>query len=59
FGLELLSTVHWLIKHESVTSIDEIITHTYAWNDRKRQFAPRQIELAVNILACKGWIVEL
>ncbi|MGB8703204.1 MAG: hypothetical protein WCD18_27610, partial [Thermosynechococcaceae cyanobacterium] len=42
FGLELLSTVHWIMKHNSVSSIDEVINFTYAWNDRKRKFTPRQ-----------------
>ncbi len=34
FGLELLSTVHWVVKHESVNSIDEVVNHAYAWDDR-------------------------
>jgi hypothetical protein len=28
----------------------------YAWNDRKRQFSPRQILLARDVLEEKGWI---
>ena len=36
FGLELLSTVHWVMKNDSVKSVDEVVSHTYAWNDRKR-----------------------
>ncbi|MEE9614489.1 MAG: macro domain-containing protein [Thermodesulfobacteriota bacterium] len=55
-GLELLSTVHWVIKNESVRSVEDVIRHTYAWNDRKRQFTPRQIALAVDVLSQKGWI---
>jgi O-acetyl-ADP-ribose deacetylase (regulator of RNase III) len=55
FGLELLSTVHWVMKNESVNSVDEVIKHTYAWNDRKRQFTPRQIALAADVLLSKGW----
>lgn len=30
FGLELLSTVHWVIKHESVTTFDDAVERTYA-----------------------------
>jgi O-acetyl-ADP-ribose deacetylase (regulator of RNase III) len=56
FGLELLSSVHWVIKNEPVNSIDEVISHTYAWNDRKRQFTLRQIALAVDVLSRKGWV---
>ncbi len=59
FGLELLSTVHWVMKNESVNSVDEVINHTYAWNDRKRQFTPRQIALAANVMVDKGWIKKL
>ncbi len=59
FGLELLSTVHWIMKNESVNSMDEVVSHTYAWNDRKRQFTPRQIALAADILSGKGWAERL
>lgn len=56
FGLELLSTVHWVMKNESVHSLEDVVSHTYSWNDRKRQFTPRQIALAANVLKQKGWI---
>ncbi|MDH3974574.1 MAG: macro domain-containing protein [Deltaproteobacteria bacterium] len=56
FGLELLSTVHWIMKNEAVHSMEDVVSLTYAWNDRKRQFTPRQIELAVNVLAQKNWV---
>lgn len=56
FGLELLSTVHWVAKHEPFGSIDEVVNHVHAWNDRKRQFTPRQIGIALNVLTNKHWI---
>jgi O-acetyl-ADP-ribose deacetylase (regulator of RNase III) len=56
FGLELLSSVHWVMKNEPVNSIDDVISHTYAWNGRKRQFTLRQIALAVDVLSRKGWV---
>lgn len=56
FGLDLLSTVHWILKKESVHSLDDVVHHTYAWNERKRQFTPRQIALATDVLTNKGWI---
>lgn len=59
FGLELLSTVHWIMKNETVSAINDVVNHTYAWNERKRQFTPRQIELAVQILVSKGWVAQL
>ncbi len=58
FGLELLSTVHWVMKHESVTTLDDAIERTYAWNERKRQFTRRQICIAVDVLSAQGWTVR-
>ncbi len=56
FGLELLSTVHWLISKEKIQTAEDLVTQTYAWNDRKKQFSKRQIELAYKVLSQKGWI---
>lgn len=59
FGLELLATVHWVAANESATTVDQIIAQTYAWNDRKKRFSPRQIVLAVEVLSRKGWIKDI
>lgn len=56
FGLELLSTVHWVITTEQARTMDEVIEYIYDWNERKRHFSRRQIALAVDVLATKGWI---
>lgn len=56
FGLELLSTVHWVMTQDSAQSVEDVIHHTYAWNDRKKQFTPRQIAIAVEVLLRKGWV---
>ncbi len=56
FGLELLSTVHWVRAHSQVTAISDLVRLTYEWGERKKQFTPRQIELANTILSQKGWI---
>ena len=56
FGLELLSTVYWIMKHEQPHSVDEVVERTYAWNERKRQFTRRQITLAVDVLSNRGWV---
>ncbi len=56
FGLELLATVHWVIKNETIRDIDNIVSNIYRWNDRKKQFTVRQIELATNVLDMKNWI---
>ena len=56
FGLELLATVHWVLDNDGVVSRNDLIALTYSWNDRKRQFSPRQIGLAADVLIEKGWI---
>jgi O-acetyl-ADP-ribose deacetylase (regulator of RNase III) len=54
FGTELLATVHWLLAHDRVPD-DRLVDAVYAWSDRKRQFSPRQIELAREVLQNQGW----
>ena len=56
FGLELLSTVHWVIEQGAPASRDKLVNLTYAWNERKKRFSPRQITLAADMLKEKGWI---
>lgn len=56
FGLELLSTVHWVATHESPDSREDIASRVYDWNERKKQFSIRQINLAVDVLVAKGWV---
>lgn len=58
FGLELLATVHWIIRKERVRTIGEVVSKTYDWNQRKRRFTRRQIELAVKVLSEKEWLEE-
>ena len=55
FGLELFSTVHWVAREQNPQTLDDLVTHTYAWNERKRQFSRRQIKLAFEVLSEKGW----
>ena len=58
FGLELLTTVHWVAREHLNASETEIIDHTYAWGERKRQFSERQIRLALGLLKEQGWLEE-
>jgi O-acetyl-ADP-ribose deacetylase (regulator of RNase III) len=58
FGLELLSTVHWVLKETPVCrdSLPATITAVHSWNQRKADiFNPAQIELAWGQLRAKGW----
>ena len=56
FGMELLSTVHWVASKENATTIEQVIDAVYRWNERKQQFNKRQIELAYNVLTEQGWL---
>jgi O-acetyl-ADP-ribose deacetylase (regulator of RNase III) len=56
FGMELLSTVHWVANREGATTADEAVSKTYGWNNRKRMFQEKHIRLAWDILEQKGWL---
>ena len=56
FGLELLSTVHWVLDREAVESPDDLVARTHAWDERKKRFSRRQIKLAADVLIGKGWV---
>ena len=58
-GLELLSTVHWIATQEHAKTLADVVARTYSWNERKKQFTPRQIGLAVQVLTKKGWMDPL
>jgi len=56
FGLELLTTVHWITTREKPASEEDLIKRTYTWVERKGQFSPNQIRLARKVLVDKAWI---
>ena len=60
YGMELLSSVHWVAKHGSgVGNADEAIQAVHAWNDRKKQmFSDAHIRVAWSQLAGEGWVKE-
>lgn len=55
-GLELLATVHWVVVKEGARERKDIAERVQAWNQRKRQFTPAQIELAAQRLREQGWM---
>lgn len=55
FGLELLTTVQWVVTQEHARDHESILRATYGWGPRKRQFSPSQIELAAERLKAEGW----
>lgn len=56
FGMELLSTVHWVATREDAKTAEEAIEKTYAWNDRKRMFKEEHIRIAWETLEEKEWL---
>lgn len=59
FGMELLSTVHWVCTREGVSTLDKVLTQTYAWNERKRMFEEDHIRIAWEVLRDKGWLLRV
>lgn len=57
-GLELLSTVYWLAKENTQSTVAELIKHTHAWSERKQRFTARQITIAHDTLLQKGWLAS-
>lgn len=58
FGMELLSTVHWLACREGVTSQEEALTKTHAWHARKSMFSAQHVAVAWEVLKAKGWLTS-
>ncbi len=56
FGLELLATVHWVLRKEGARGAADAVAQTHAWNERKRRFTAEQITLAHDVLSNKGWL---
>jgi O-acetyl-ADP-ribose deacetylase (regulator of RNase III) len=56
YGLELLSTVYWVAKHEGAQSLSDVQSKIQDWNDRKKQFTSEQIGLAFKVLIERGWL---
>jgi len=56
FGLELLATVHWVIKNENVRNNEELISAIYSWNSKKKKFSETQILKALENLIRHGWV---
>ncbi|MCX6048726.1 MAG: macro domain-containing protein [Chloroflexi bacterium] len=56
FGMELLSTVHWVASREKAATPDEAVTKIHAWNPRKRMFEARHIHLSWKRLHEAGWL---
>lgn len=59
FGMELLSTVHWVAKHDedAARSDEAAVTAVHAWSDRKATtMKPEHVRAAWSHLRTKGWL---
>jgi O-acetyl-ADP-ribose deacetylase (regulator of RNase III) len=59
YGLELLSSVHWVAVHETPRASDAeaAVRAIHRWNDRKRlMFKPEHIRIAWTRLQEQGWL---
>lgn len=56
FGLELLSTVHWVMAHDGAQSLTAVARAVHDWAPGKWQFTDSQIELASLRLQAEGWL---
>jgi O-acetyl-ADP-ribose deacetylase (regulator of RNase III) len=59
FGVELLSTVHWVVDRDGARSVSEAIEKVHTWNARKTMFTPHQIQVAWDRLHRLGWFSRL
>ncbi len=58
-GMELLATVHWIVKHESISpdNKEEIIKKIQSWNKHKKNaMKPNHICIAIERLQKEKWI---
>jgi hypothetical protein len=60
YGLELLSTVHWVVMHDRVaeghTNANPVVEAVHTWNEHKRRtFTPQRIVGAWERLKSEAW----
>jgi O-acetyl-ADP-ribose deacetylase (regulator of RNase III) len=58
YGMELLSSVHWVMQHEAGAreNVDKAVSAVRNWNDRKRRLLkPEHLKLAWQRLREQGW----
>jgi O-acetyl-ADP-ribose deacetylase (regulator of RNase III) len=62
YGLELLSSVHWLVKENptSKTNVSFVVQGVQDWNEHKRKtFKTEHIQIAWNRLQQFGWLEDI
>jgi hypothetical protein len=56
FGMELLTTVHWVATRKGASNAEEAIARTYEWGPRKAMFTQDHIRAAFDVLSQHGWL---
>jgi hypothetical protein len=58
YGMELLSSVHWVASHDpTVSRPADAVRSVHSWNERKRRMFPADhIAIAWEQLASQGWL---
>lgn len=59
YGMELLSTVHWVATREQADTFEMMLNKTYSWNDRKKSFPETHMRITWDILTSQKWIGTL
>lgn len=59
YGMELLSTVHWVVSHEGVSNEADAIEKIHGWSERKRMIPDKHIRLAYQVLEQQNWFNNL
>lgn len=57
YGMELLSTVHWVSKQEDANSVEDAFDKVQSWNKRKRDLMKfEHVQVAWQQLEDQGWL---
>jgi O-acetyl-ADP-ribose deacetylase (regulator of RNase III) len=56
YGMELLTTIHWVATREKAVTLDEVVEKTHQWNNRKKMFSRDEIQIAWETLKNKHWL---
>ncbi len=62
YGMELLSSVHWIACHDSrpAKTVNDAIEKIFNWNERKRRlFRAEHIRITWNRLVENGWLTQV
>lgn len=57
YGMELLSTVHWVVKQKRPKDVDTVVRLVYEWNARKKKIMQdAHIRKTYQVLQQRGWL---